>query len=122
MKQIAAHGDKQHQWGMAADDRFQHIPGKRKEGQGWEQLPRVRGTRWLSPRGACGSRMQPTVEGEESKGAREAAVGRKQLETLGQFLPLGPGQASQICLRRVSQGQAGSRFGLGGGGLGDTMK
>lgn len=78
MKQIAAHGDKQHQWGMAADDRFQHISGRRKEDQGWEQLPRVRGTRWPSPWGACGSRTKPTVEGEDLKGA--GVAGRKGLE------------------------------------------
>lgn len=61
--------------------------------------------------------MIPTVEGEDLKGAGEAAAGRKglELETLGKFLPLGPSQAPQICLRRVSQGQAGSRFGLGRG-------
>lgn len=56
------------------------------------------------PTGACGSRMKPTVEREDLKGAGEVAAGKKglELETLGEFLPLGPGQAPQICLRRVS--------------------
>lgn len=65
--------------------------------------------------------MNPTVEGEDLKGAGVAQRKGLELKTLG--LPLDPGQTSQICLRRVSRGHTSSRLRWGAGQRGGgTLK